>query len=253
MAVTSADGSLQHEWRASDSWVLDALRDAEICDQQLVYDSSNYVFLTELTHREHGRGLAVYKPARGERPLHDFPFGTLFNREVAAYELSRLLGWDLVPPTVGRGGPHGEGSMQLFIEHDPSEHYFVLRERDTYDEQFVRCAVFDLLANNADRKGGHVLLDEGGHIWGIDNGLCFHQHQKLRTVIWDYAGTEVPEPWLADIRRLLDCLDDDDSLPLRERLSRAETEALRRRARALLDQPVLPEMYPYRCVPWPMV
>src|SRR5690606_20083557 len=140
----------------------------------------------------------------------DFPDG-LYRREVAAYELARCLGWDVVPPTVERDAVHGPGSLQLFIEHDPRMHYFELRERDGLDEQLVRFAVFDLVANNADRKGGHLLLDAREHVWGIDTGLCFHAYPKLRTVIWDYAGTEVPEAWLDDVRRLCTSLSAGDA------------------------------------------
>src|SRR5690606_27690683 len=124
---------LVNEWRADDPFVVDALREAEMCDLYLVYDSSNYVFVAALRHPEHGEGAGIYKPARGERPLHDFPSRSLHRREVAAFELSRLLGWGLVPPTVERDGPHGVGSLQLFVEHDPMEHYFRLRESGEHD------------------------------------------------------------------------------------------------------------------------
>ena len=254
-------------WDPEDPRVKDALRDAEIGDLQLVYHSSNYVFFASLTHPDLGAGTGVYKPRRGEQPLRDFPDG-LYEREIAAFELSRLLGWDLVPPTTERSGAHGVGSMQLFIEHDPSEHYFALRDRHDLDEQLVRFAVFDLIANNADRKGGHLLLDPGGRVWGIDNGLCFHAQPKLRTVIWDYAGTAIPEPWLEDIRRVCamieasievgaeaeDAVSNAATAAFRTRIAPRELAALLRRSRALLEEPVLPEMYTdYRCVPWPMI
>lgn len=246
-------------WDPHDSRVEDALRDAEIGDLQLVYNSSNYVFIVHLTHPGLGAGMGVYKPRRGEQPLHDFP-GGLYEREIAAFELSRLLGWDLVPPTVERSGPHGVGSMQLFVDHDPSRHYFELRDHDDLDEQLVRFAVFDLITNNADRKGGHLLLDPRGHVWGIDNGLCFHAQRKLRTVIWDYAGTAIPGTWLEDIQRVCAILEtgdaaaDETSAAFRSRIAERELAALLRRCRAILDEPVLPEMYTdYRCVPWPMI
>lgn len=253
--MSTDTASLRNPWSASDPRVLDALREAEITQLRLVYDSSNYVFLADLQHDELGPGLGVYKPERGEQPLHDFPYGTLYQREVAAYEVSRLLGWDLIPPTVEREGEHGIGSMQLFIEHDPADHYFALRERDDLDEQLVRIAAFDLIANNADRKGGHILLDEESRLWGIDNGLCFNSVQKLRTVIWDYSGTELPEAWVQDIRRLRDCIaaGDEASATVRGRLASYELEAFATRCDALISHPVLPEMYPYRCVPWPLI
>lgn len=242
-------------WDPHDPHAEDALRDSEIGGMELVYNSSNYVFITHLSHPEHGEGTGIYKPRRGEQPLHDFPDG-LYEREIAAFELSRLLGWDLVPPTVERGGPHGIGSMQLFIDHDPREHYFELRDRDVLDEQLVRFAVFDLITNNADRKAGHLLLDPAGHVWGIDNGLCFHAQRKLRTVVWDYAGTGIPVAWLEDIRRVCALLEAEDDVTeaFRLRIAEREIAALLRRCRALLDDPVLPEMYEdYRAYPWPMI
>lgn len=252
--MSSADPALVNAWRASDPHVEAALRDAEFADARMIYHSSNYAFVAWLEHPDHGRGLGVYKPERGERPLHDFPDG-IYRREIAAYRLAELLGWRIVPPTVERDGPHGPGSMQLFIEHDPGQHYFALREDDRYDEQLVRFAVFDLIANNADRKGGHLLLDEEGHVWGIDNALCFHQHQKLRTVIWDFAGTPLSDDWIVDLRRVRDCIaaGDPGTEPFTSLLAAREVQALLARIDDLVAHPVLPEMYPYRCVPWPMI
>jgi uncharacterized repeat protein (TIGR03843 family) len=246
---------LANAWSPDDAHVLDALRDADVRELDLLYDSSNYVFITALAHERYGEGLAVYKPASGEAPLSDFPYGTLHRREVAVYELSRLLGWHMVPPVVERDGPRGIGSMQLFIEHNPEEHYFRLRGEDAYRDQFVRLATFDLIANNADRKGGHMLLDPRGRIWAIDNALSFHRIDKLRTVIWDFAGTVVPERLLADIERVCGCVEAEEaaSAPLRDLLHPAEVGAFVKRCAAMLSHPVLPEMYPWRCVPWPLV
>lgn len=244
-------------WLPSDKAVAEVLREATFGELEGVYDSSNYVFLARLDHSERGSGLGIYKPARGERPLSDFRLGTLHHREVAAYELSTLLGWDIVPPTVEADGPHGEGSLQLYIAHNPAEHYFVLREDEALTDQLVRLAVFDLLANNADRKGGHVLCDGGRRLWAIDNGLCFHQQEKLRTVIWDFAGTSIPEPLLDDLRRLQACLQvsatTEEARRVTERLRPAERAALQGRLGHLLDEPVLPSMYPWRCTPWPLI
>lgn len=248
--------ALVNAWSPADAHVLDALREAEVTQLRLIYDSSNYVFLADLHHDEYGAGLGIYKPEAGEQPLYDFPYGTLYQREVAAYELSRLLGWEIVPPTVERDGPRGVGSMQLFIEHDPREHYFALRADPAYVEQFIRFAAFDLVANNADRKGSHLLRDASGRVWGIDHGLCFNEEDKLRTVIWDFAGTRLPQPWLDDIERVRACLEAHDSAgtPVAERLSPREVGTLARRCEALLAEPVLPEMYTTRrCVPWPML
>jgi uncharacterized repeat protein (TIGR03843 family) len=220
-----------------------------------VYDSSNYVFRASLAHARYGEGLAIYKPAAGEAPLSDFPYGSLHRREVAAFEFARLLGWNIVPPVVERDGPRGIGSMQLFIEHESQQHYFKLRGNDVYRAQFVRLAVFDLVANNADRKGGHILLDPRGRIWAIDNALSFHRVDKLRTVIWDFAGTPVPEALLADVERVQGCIEVEDQATdaLRALLHPAEMAALLKRCAAVRSAPVLPEMYPWRCVPWPLV
>lgn len=254
--MASIDSPLVNPWKPTDSWAEQAMREATMGEVHLIYHSSNYVFLADLEHPEHGQGMGIYKPARGEQPLYDFPDG-LYGREIAAYELARLLGWDIIPPTVEADGPHGPGSLQLFIQHDPQQHYFELREADTYDWQFVRFAAFDLVANNADRKGGHLLLDPDGTIWGIDNGLCFNREDKIRTVIWDYAGTVLPEPWVADLRRVAACIRDCHPLaqPLLDRLVAGEAGALTARIEALVEHPVLPEMdaYDRRVVPWPMV
>ena len=246
---------LQNPWRPADPHVLDALNSATVERLRLLQDSSNYVFLADIAHPEHGPGLGVYKPQRGESPLADFPGGTLHLREIAAYEFSRLLGWDLVPPTVAIDGPQGPGSLQLFIEHDPGDHYFKLRHREQFHDHLRRFAAFDLLANNADRKGGHLLLDADGALWAIDNALCFHRVEKLRTVIWDFAGSDLPDRWLADIERARNCLQaaDDSTAALRDLISPSEVEALIERSTALLQHPVLPEMYPWRCVPWPLI
>jgi len=249
-------GTLSNPWQPDDPWVEDALREASFGELWFIPYSSNDVYLARLSHPEHGEGLAVYKPRDGENPLWDFP-GGLDRREVAAYDLARLLEWPIVPPIVLRpDGPRGVGSLQLFIEHEPAEHYFVLRDRDTNDEGLVQLAVFDLVANNADRKGSHVLLDPRGRIWAIDNGLCFHEDQKLRTVIWDYAGTRIPEPWCASITCARDALaaGADAAASLIEALSVAERDALISRCDVMLRDRLLPEMYQsYRCVPWPML
>ncbi|MBM4416270.1 MAG: SCO1664 family protein [Chloroflexi bacterium] len=250
-----AIGALVNGWSSDDAHVLAALREAKFGPLRLIYDSSNYVFLADLTHAAYGAGLGVYKPAAGEQPLHDFPDGTLHVRELAAYELARALGWSIVPPTVVRDGPQGPGSLQLFIEHDPACHYFALRGDAAYREQLMRFAAFDLVANNADRKGGHLLLDARARLWGIDNGLCFHRVDKLRTVVWDFAGSVLPEPLVVDIERVRAGLAAGDAATaaLRACLRRDEVDALQRRCAALVAHPVLPEMYPWRCVPWPLI
>lgn len=192
---------------------------------------------------------AVYKPRRGERPLWDFDEGTLCHREVAAFELSASLGWNLVPETVLRDGPLGTGAVQRFVDHDPDEHYFTLLESHT--DRFRAFAAFDMLANNADRKSGHCLLcHDDGVIVGIDHGLGFHEHPKLRTVIWDFAGEPIPDDILADVVRAKRA----GFGRVGEHLSPVEFEALDTRAQALLSSKRFPDPDDsYRSFPWPLV
>jgi len=194
---------------------------------------------------------AVYKPAAGERPLVDFPPG-LYRREVATHLLAESLGWDLVPPTVlRRDGPAGEGSLQAFIDHDPDEHYFVLLESGRVDDQLRRLAVFDLVANSADRKGGHVLLDANGHVWAIDNGLTLHAQFKLRTVVWDFAGEPIPDDLLGCVAALTEPGGVPDDLA--GLLDPFERDALVGRAEAVIDAGVFPHDPTGRRWPWPPV
>ena len=162
--------------------------------------SSNATFLVELA-LDGATTHAVYKPGRGERPLWDFP-PDLFRREIAAYLLSEALGWGLVPLTVPREGPYGAGSLQLFVDADFEQHYFTLLERPEQHERLKAICLFDLAANNADRKSGHCLLGPDGGVWAIDNALTFHVEPKLRTVNWDFAGEPIPEEPLGDLARL---------------------------------------------------
>jgi uncharacterized repeat protein (TIGR03843 family) len=213
--------------------------------------ASNYTFLAEISEGEH-TSLAVYKPRDGETPLWDFPDGTLHRREVAAYELSRALGWPNVPVTVLRDGPHGPGSIQRFVDADLSEHYFTLRERD--EEPFRAVALFDVVANNADRKSGHCLLDAGGEIWLIDHGTCFSAEPKLRTVIWEFAGEPVPPGRLADLRRVARELRSGPlASTMTSLLTRGEVEATARRAEALVHAGRFPDPGAGRPYPWPPV
>lgn len=213
--------------------------------------SSNATFLVEAKVDGVELG-AIYKPRRGERALWDFPEGTLCEREVAAYELSNALGWSIVPITILRDGPLGEGAVQRFVEHDPDEHYFTLL--DDHEDRFRQFAWFDVLANNTDRKGGHCLHDRANDVVvGIDHGLTFHPAWKLRTVIWDFAGERVPAPPADDVCRVLAELDDGAlGARLRELLAPVEVEAIGHRARALLAEG-LPFPDDYRSTPWPLV
>lgn len=198
--------------------------------------------------------LAVYKPQRGERPLWDFPDGTLCCRELLAYHISKTLGWNLVPPTVLRKGPLGLGSVQLFIAHSPGVTYFGLDDRFTL--QLQRFAVFDFIVNNADRKGGHLLLDGRGKLWGIDHGLTFHAASKLRTVIWEFAGQPVEERWLCDVEVLREQLalgEAQLAVLLQRCLMPREVVALSRRVEWLLREKRFPVPGRGPVVPWPPV
>lgn len=193
---------------------------------------------------------AIYKPERGERPLWDFPDG-LYRREAAAYVLSAALGWELIPPTVVRvDAPYGVGSFQLFIDADFEQHYFSLCERPGFDREFIKFAAFDIVANNADRKSGHVLIDEMGHLWGIDNGLTFHVEPKLRTVIWEFGDTQLLASELDDISRVAQ----NAETIFADLLSEPEIEALVHRSAALVKKTKLPVLDPQsRSYPWPLV
>lgn len=221
---------------------------------ELIPWGSNYTFVARL---EGGHGetlLAVYKPRRGEVPLRDFPNGTLYRREVAAYVLSEHLRWNIVPRTIVReDGPHGIGSLQRFVEPEESPIARYDRLRQTHRAELQRMAAFDLLANNADRKGAHCLLDRSGHLWGIDHGLTFHQVPKLRTVIWDFCEEPIPD---ALVQQLWDLRSDAARhaallSALAPYLAPGELEALVQRWDRLLERPCYPRLDPYRNVPWP--
>ena len=187
----------------TDAHAFDFIRAARMGNGWLHPIASNYTFVVEL-ELDGLRGYGVYKPERGETPLWDFPAG-LYKREYAAYQLSELLGWGLVPPTVVReDGELGIGSLQLYVPPKPGSHYFDLRS--THRDSVIRLAAFDWIANNADRKGGHCFVGESGGVWAIDNGLTFHEEHKLRTVIWDFAGENVPQPLIEDIEMVQSCL-----------------------------------------------
>jgi uncharacterized repeat protein (TIGR03843 family) len=210
--------------------------------------STNATFLAEVTLGG-ARALAVYKPARGERPLWDFPPG-LFKRELAAYHLSEALGWDLVPLTIRREGPYGDGSLQAFVHADFRQHYFTLYEDVAHHDRLRRLCAFDVVANNADRKSGHCLLGPDKAVYAIDNGLCFNVEPKLRTVIWEFAGEPLPADVVAGLRKLA-----RHGVPeaLGALLAPEECDALLARARALLAAGRFPdggEAYGY---PWPVV
>jgi len=256
------DASASTNWKKTDTGdavtvepeqVLQLLSQGRVELVGQILSSSNVIFLASVADQDL-QTLAIYKPYQGERPLWDFVQGTLCLREVAAYVVSQALGWPLIPPTVLRDGPHGVGALQLFIDADPDATYFSLREERRPD--LLPVALFDILANNADRKGGHLLLDQWDRLWAIDNALTFHTEPKLRTVIWDFAGEPIPEAYQADLHELQERLGDEG--PLREMLAKLLTEeeiaALGARLAALLESPIFPHPDPdRRQVPWPLV
>lgn len=228
---------------------LKLLRESEITAAQLVPWGSNYTFgvaLTAPSGREH---LGIYKPKAGEAPLWDFPSGTLYKREHAAWLLSQRLGWGVVPPTVVRDGPHGVGSVQLYIEPetetpvDPSEFWF------RCVPEIERIVLFDHITNNADRKIGHCLVDRHGTLWGIDHGLTFNHEDKLRTVLWQYIGMPVADALQDDLARLIEN-DAETRDELRPWLARKELDALFRRVQTFIETPIYPGMASHRSVPY---
>jgi hypothetical protein len=219
----------------------------------LLHGASNYTFLAQLEPHPPTGLLAVYKPARGESPLWDFEAGTLYQREVAAYELSKVLGWPQIPPTVVReDGPHGVGAVQLFIDAD-RRHF--LGEQSSRRATWAQVALFDVITNNADRKSGHCLFDADDKVWVIDHGLTFHVDQKLRTVIWDFSGEPLPPELCGDIERTLVELQRGRlAKRLGELLRPGEIRVLTRRLRGVLDPAWrFPEPTSAWSIPWPPV
>ena len=201
--------------------------------------------------------LAVYKPARGEAPLWDFPPATLHLREVAAYEISQALGWGLVPTTVARDdGPFGAGALQRYVVHDPRAHYFELRDRgdDEVLAQLRAMVVLDMVIDNADRKGGHVLWETStGQIRCIDHGVSFHVEPKLRTVAWDFALEPVPDQLRDDVAALADWVDGGGRSRLAPLLHADEVAALRNRVATIASLDTFPEPLGPRPFPWPLL
>jgi uncharacterized repeat protein (TIGR03843 family) len=217
----------------------DALERGEIELRGQFVSGYNYTFLVTVRH-EGNEYLAVYKPQKGEQPLWDFPEASLAGRERAAYLVSEALGFGLVPLTVLRDGPFGPGSLQRFVDYNPDYHYFSFKPSDR--QRLRSLALFDLLVNNADRKGGHVMIEKRTrHLFAIDHGLCFHEEDKLRTVIWDFAGEPIPQDLLAalgDFRAKLASLGLRGDLAAY--LTEAELAALGSRLETLLNNPVYP-------------
>lgn len=232
----------------------DILERGEIALEGRFLWGSNYTLLTKVIFKDQVVS-AVYKPTQGERPLWDFPIETLALREAAAYIVSESLKWHLVPPTVYRKtGPLGPGSLQLFIQHDPEYHYFNFTLED---QEKVRTVVaFDVIINNADRKGGHLLFDAEHHMWAIDHGICFHVEPKLRTVLWNFAGQPIPDNLCSEMQTFSNSLTTNHQLKeqLNKHLTKREIEAMRKRTENLLIAQIFPHppknSRPY---PWPLI
>lgn len=225
---------------------LAVLTHAEIVAAELVPWGSNHTFAVAMQH-ENEQHLAIYKPTAGERPLHDFPFGTLANREMAAWLLSDALGWGIVPPTVLRDGPYGEGSVQIFVPHtaefDGDEEYW---GADTIANE--RIVLFDHIANNADRKLTHCLVSASGKPFGIDHGLTFHVLPKLRTVMWQFEQEPIRPELVDDLRGFLKRTEGHQ--PIEELLSPDEWQAFIVRAESLLAEMHYPVLDPRFNIPY---
>jgi hypothetical protein len=255
----AAHGPRERRWR-SDARIgtdaaLRALTEGELSIVGRLVEASNATLYCQLTvpwDLPDGAAElhAVYKPVRGERPLDDFPDGTLGNREVAAWLVSQAGGWSIVPPTVLRDGPVGPGMVQLWIDVD--DDVDVLRLILTRDERLRTFALFDALVNNADRKGGHILPTDDGDVHGCDHGICFAAEQKLRTVLWGWKGEPLQTDEVARVRRVREALDGQLGARLAQLLAPEEVDATCRRAERLLRDGVMPLPDPYRhVIPWP--
>lgn len=234
--------------------LLDLLTHGDIKVEGLIPWSSNATLLVTVRDEELAT-LAVYKPQGGERPLWDFRYGTLGLREVAAHLVCEALGWGMVPPTVLRQGPYGLGSVQFFVHAQEDAHFFTIHDDPAYLEDLQRLAAFDVIANNADRKSGHCLVDFEGRLWAIDNALTFHAEPKLRTVIWMFAGQPLPDRIVADLQALRGVLAEDSQLDeaLRHLLDKREVTAFHRRLENLMEAGRFPEPGEGRVLPWPLV
>jgi len=237
----------------SDDQDIELLKAGEIEVAGRLAEASNATLYCVISHA--GREAAcVYKPVAGERPLWDFPHGTLAGRELAAYEVSRASGWDIVPPTVYRDGPFGPGMCQLWIDSDPEVDLIALA-RNSRHKGLRSMAVFDAVVNNADRKIGHLLPTMDGHLYGCDHGVCFAEEYKLRTVLWQWRGDPLTTDAVQSLERLGAQLEDSElSATLRHWLTEDEVTATRIRIEMLLRHKVHP--YPpddWPAVPWPPI
>lgn len=226
------------------------LLEGDLGEPELVPWGSNYTFAVSVTFEEECSFLAIYKPLEGEAPLWDFP-KCLYKREVAAFIVSEEMGWGLVPPTVIRSGPHGVGSLQLYVPPDQGTDYSTLQEN--HPDALKRIALFDMIINNADRKAGHCFLGTDGRVWGIDHGLAFHAYPKLRTVIWEFRDEPIPREFLPQVKWFREVLEHEQPLAgsLSEFLSAEEIQSMKLRLEIILDDPVYPSPTHHKHYPWP--
>jgi uncharacterized repeat protein (TIGR03843 family) len=232
-----------------DAEALALLREGEIDLEGRLLDASN-VTLVGAVRTGTLAAECVYKPVAGERPLWDFPDGTLAGREIAAYLVSEATGWRIVPPTVLRDGPFGPGMVQLWVDGDPDVDLAAFVRRD--DPALRRMAVFDAVVNNADRKGGHVIPMPDGHVHGVDHGICFSVDSKLRTLLWRWAGKPLPAEAIEALERLDDGLRGDLGEQLHEHLTRREVRCTQQRVADLLRTGLHPEPSgEWPALPWP--
>jgi uncharacterized repeat protein (TIGR03843 family) len=222
-----------------DPLICEIICNGEIVSCELAPVGSNYTFLVQLQLGD-DTSLGIYKPRDGESPLWDFPRGTLYKREYAAYLLSQILGWDFIPFTIIRDGPYGIGTVQRFVEHDPKQNYYTLTDDSAAQLKTIAC--FDLIANSTDRKPNHLILDVGGKLWSIDHGLTFHADTKIRTVIWDFSGESIPKQLLSDLRNLGVQLQNPQGRvnELLQQLQSEEATALERRIDWILTEGAYP-------------
>lgn len=226
------------------------LEQGDFLEIKEIYDGTNRVFDVLIgTPKNNIR--AIYKPKSGEAPLYDFPSGTLYKREHASYLISEELSWSIVPTTTIRNGPYGIGSVQEYIDHDFNSTYITLKKK--YEYRLKEFAVFDIVTNNADRKGTHFLLDQNDQIWGIDHGLTFSTDYKLRTVVWDFIGDSIPENIIRDLKRLETQISPENILfsKVNQLINRDEFLALKDRVSLLISLQVFPFPGSGRNVPWP--
>ena len=223
----------------------EVLTHGEIVSCQLTPAGSNYTFLSQVHLGDHTCA-AIYKPRDGEAPLWDFPSGTLYKREYAAYLLSEVLGWNFIPFTIIREGPYGIGSVQLYMEHDPRQNYYTLTQDESnhgdHSRELQAIACFDLVANSTDRKANHLIVSTDGKLWSIDHGLTFHADTKIRTVIWDFSGEPIPEHLMAALVDLAAQLESPQGqlLELLEQLLPEEIVALKERVQWVLGEGTYP-------------